>query len=97
MSESFILYVYKIKLRIIINFFQMNYMSRRLYSSKVNLNDVVIVSAVRTPMGSFLGSLSSVSATKLGAVAVQVRILSLNTVINVLELIILTVNIINYD
>lgn len=53
-------------------------MSRRLYSSKVNLNDVVIVSAVRTPMGSFLGSLSSVSATKLGAVAVQVKILILN-------------------
>jgi len=34
----------------------------------------VIVSAVRTPIGSFLGSLSSMSATKLGAVAVQVRI-----------------------
>jgi len=52
----------------------MNFVSRRLYSSKVKLNDVVIVSAVRTPIGSFLGSLSSISATKLGAVAVQVRI-----------------------
>jgi len=52
----------------------MNIMNRRLYSSKIQLNDVVIVSAVRTPMGSFLGSLSSISATKLGAVAVQVRI-----------------------
>lgn len=59
-------------------------MSRRLYSSKNNLNDVVIVSAVRTPMGSFLGSLKNVSATKLGAIAVQVRILTLNTVINIL-------------
>jgi len=52
----------------------MNFVNRRLYSSKVKLNDVVIVSAVRTPIGSFLGSLSSMSATKLGAVAVQVRI-----------------------
>lgn len=53
---------------------KMNLMSRRLYSSKVKLNDVVIVSAVRTPMGSFLGALSSMSATKLGAVAVQAAI-----------------------
>ncbi|XP_024876352.1 acetyl-CoA acetyltransferase, mitochondrial [Temnothorax curvispinosus] len=53
---------------------KMNFLSRRLYSSKVRLNDVVIVSAVRTPMGSFLGSLSNVTATKLGAVAVQAAI-----------------------
>ncbi|KYM88603.1 Acetyl-CoA acetyltransferase, mitochondrial [Atta colombica] len=53
---------------------KMNFMSKRLYSSKVKLNDVVIVSAVRTPMGSFLGSLSSISATKLGAVAMQAAI-----------------------
>ncbi|MDT0647688.1 acetyl-CoA C-acyltransferase [Zunongwangia sp. F260] len=33
--------------------------------------EVVIVSAVRTPIGSFLGSLSSVPATKLGSVAIQ--------------------------
>ncbi|KAL0120685.1 hypothetical protein PUN28_008392 [Cardiocondyla obscurior] len=52
----------------------MNLVYRRLYSSKVKLNDVVIVSAVRTPMGSFLGSLSSMSATKLGAVAVEAAI-----------------------
>lgn len=32
---------------------------------------VVIVSAVRTPIGSFMGSLSSVTATKLGAVAIK--------------------------
>ncbi|NCG30665.1 MAG: acetyl-CoA C-acyltransferase [Bacteroidetes bacterium] len=35
------------------------------------MKDVVIVSAVRTPMGSFMGSLSSVPATKLGAVAIK--------------------------
>ena len=32
---------------------------------------VVIVSAVRTPIGSFMGGLSTVSATKLGAVAIK--------------------------
>ena len=32
---------------------------------------VVIVSAVRTPIGSFMGGLSTVSAPKLGAVAIK--------------------------
>ncbi|KAF7268133.1 acetyl-CoA acetyltransferase 1 isoform X1 [Rhynchophorus ferrugineus] len=44
----------------------------RSYSSRPN--DVVIVSAVRTPMGSFLGSLATVPATKLGAVAIQAAV-----------------------
>lgn len=35
------------------------------------MKEVYIVSAVRTPIGSFNGSLSSVSATKLGATAIQ--------------------------
>jgi len=35
------------------------------------MKEVVIVSAVRTPMGSFGGSLSSVSATTLGSVAIK--------------------------
>ncbi len=35
------------------------------------MNDVYIVSAVRTPMGSFGGALSSVPATKLGATAIK--------------------------
>jgi acetyl-CoA C-acetyltransferase len=34
-------------------------------------NDVVIVSACRTPIGSFMGSLASVTATGLGAIVVQ--------------------------
>lgn len=38
--------------------------------TKMN-NDVVIVSAVRTPIGSFLGSLSTVPATKLGSTAIK--------------------------
>ncbi|CAK1579000.1 unnamed protein product, partial [Parnassius mnemosyne] len=44
------------------------------YSSKVSLNEVVIASAVRTPIGSFRGSLASLSATELGAVAVKAAI-----------------------
>jgi len=35
------------------------------------MNDVVIVSAARTPIGSFLGSLSSIPATKLGSIAIK--------------------------
>ncbi|MBS9464335.1 acetyl-CoA C-acyltransferase [Flagellimonas sp. 389] len=35
------------------------------------MNKVVIVSAVRTPIGSFMGALSSVPATKLGATAIK--------------------------
>lgn len=35
------------------------------------MNKVVIVSAVRTPIGSFLGSLSSLTASQLGAVAIK--------------------------
>ncbi|MFM2227601.1 MAG: hypothetical protein RL664_944 [Bacteroidota bacterium] len=35
------------------------------------MQEVVIVSAVRTPIGSFNGSLSSLSATQLGAAAIK--------------------------
>ncbi|MEK7226758.1 MAG: acetyl-CoA C-acetyltransferase, partial [Bacteroidota bacterium] len=35
------------------------------------MKEVVIVSAVRTPMGSFGGSLKNLSATQLGAVAIK--------------------------
>ncbi|MAX71083.1 MAG: acetyl-CoA C-acyltransferase [Flavobacteriaceae bacterium] len=40
--------------------------------------EVVIVSAVRTPIGSFLGSLSSVPAPKLGAVAIKAALEKIN-------------------
>lgn len=36
--------------------------------------DVVIVSAVRTPIGSFNGSLKDVSAVQLGAIAIKAAI-----------------------
>lgn len=35
---------------------------------------VYILSAVRTPMGSFLGGLSSISATKLGSIAIKAAV-----------------------
>ncbi|XP_026733699.1 acetyl-CoA acetyltransferase, mitochondrial [Trichoplusia ni] len=47
------------------------YKAMAAYSTKVSLNEVVIASAVRTPIGSFRGSLASLSATELGAVAVK--------------------------
>lgn len=40
-------------------------------NKKLHMKEVFIVSAVRTPMGSFMGSLSTVPATKLGATAVK--------------------------
>lgn len=42
------------------------------------MKEVFIVSAVRTPIGSFGGSLSSLSATKLGSVAVKAAIAKVN-------------------
>ncbi|KAM9221115.1 acetyl-CoA acetyltransferase, mitochondrial isoform 1-T1 [Dugong dugon] len=44
---------------------------KRSYVVKPTLNEVVIVSAIRTPIGSFLSSLSSLPATKLGTIAIQ--------------------------
>ena len=35
------------------------------------MKDVVIVSVARTPLGSFMGSLSSIPAPKLGAIAIK--------------------------
>uniref|UniRef100_A0A8B9LFH7 Acetyl-CoA acetyltransferase 1 n=1 Tax=Astyanax mexicanus TaxID=7994 RepID=A0A8B9LFH7_ASTMX len=43
----------------------------RSFASRPSLNEVVIVSAVRTPIGSFRGSLASVPATKLGSIAIK--------------------------
>ncbi|XP_055905441.1 acetyl-CoA acetyltransferase, mitochondrial isoform X2 [Eupeodes corollae] len=44
----------------------------RNFSSKIN--DVVIVSAARTPMGSFQSSLAPLSATQLGATAIEAAV-----------------------
>ncbi|WP_346883897.1 acetyl-CoA C-acyltransferase [uncultured Algibacter sp.] len=42
------------------------------------IHDVVIVSAARTPIGSFLGTLSTVAAPKLGAVAIKGALSKIN-------------------
>lgn len=46
---------------------------------------VVIVSAARTPIGSFLGSLSTVPATRLGAAAIKGAIGKINLDVNVVD------------
>ena len=38
------------------------------------MNDVYVVSAVRTPVGDFMGSLSSLTAVELGTIAAQAAI-----------------------
>jgi acetyl-CoA C-acetyltransferase len=43
----------------------------RSMKTSLPMKEVVIVGAARTPMGSFLGSLSTIPAPKLGAVAIQ--------------------------
>lgn len=45
-----------------------------LFSFKQRSNEVLIASAVRTPVGSFRGSLSSLPASKLGSIAIQAAI-----------------------
>ncbi|MEN8186960.1 MAG: acetyl-CoA C-acyltransferase [Bacteroidota bacterium] len=47
--------------------------------------EVVIVSAVRTPMGSFMGSLSSIPAAKLGATAIKGAINKINLDPNIVD------------
>ena len=45
--------------------------SARLASTASSLNEVVVASAVRTPMGSFQSSFSSLPATQLGSIAIK--------------------------
>ncbi len=47
--------------------------------------EVVIVSAVRTPIGSFMGNLSSISAPKLGAVAIKAAMEKINLSPNIVD------------
>ena len=49
------------------------------------MKDVVIVSAVRTPIGSFMGSLSSVDAPKLGAIAIKGALEKINLDPNLID------------
>jgi acetyl-CoA C-acetyltransferase len=43
-----------------------------------NANDIVIVSYARTPLGSFLGSLSKINAAQLGAAAIKAALKKIN-------------------
>lgn len=47
--------------------------------------NVVIVSAARTPIGSFMGALSSISAPKLGAIAIQGALNKINLNANLVD------------
>lgn len=47
--------------------------------------EVVIVSMARTPIGSFLGSLSTISAPKLGAVAIKGALNKINLDVNLID------------
>jgi len=49
------------------------------------MKEVVIVSVARTPIGSFLGSLTAVSATKLGAIAIKGVINKINLDPNIVD------------
>ncbi|XP_072119211.1 acetyl-CoA acetyltransferase, mitochondrial [Mobula birostris] len=53
---------------------QLSKCKHREYSSGTTLNEVVIVSAARTPIGSFKGSLSSLTATQLGSISIKAAI-----------------------
>lgn len=55
------------------NYFQVIQISKRLYSS-ASKKDVVIISAVRTPMGPFLGSMAPLTAPRLGAIAIEAAV-----------------------
>ncbi len=48
-------------------------------------NDIVIVSAKRTPIGSFLGSLSTVPAPKLGSIAIKGALETINLDANLVD------------
>ena len=47
------------------------YINNYLEEKALTTNEVVIVSAVRTPIGSFLGGLQNVKATELGAIVIK--------------------------
>ncbi|XP_078258603.1 acetyl-CoA acetyltransferase, mitochondrial [Rhinoraja longicauda] len=53
---------------------QLSKCKHREYSSGTTLNEVVIVSAARTPIGSFKGCLSSLTAPQLGSIAIKAAI-----------------------
>ncbi len=51
----------------------------------MNNKDIVIVSAARTPIGSFMGSLATVPAPKLGAAAIKGALTKINLDVNIID------------
>ena len=47
--------------------------------------EVYIIAAVRTPIGAFMGGLSTVSATELGAIAIKGAIDKSNLPVNLID------------
>ncbi len=60
---------------------QRNDLKKKIY----NMKEVVIVSIARTPIGSFMGSLSSIPATKLGAIAIKGALDKINLDANLVQ------------
>ena len=54
-----------------IQFRRLSTTTPKFFGREKQMNDVVIVSAVRTPIGSFRSSLASFPASKLGSIAIQ--------------------------
>ncbi|KAJ0988219.1 hypothetical protein J5N97_006575 [Dioscorea zingiberensis] len=55
---------------LVLNKLDLVVMASAVSSDKIKPRDVCVVGVARTPMGAFLGSLSSLSATKLGSIAI---------------------------
>jgi acetyl-CoA C-acetyltransferase len=49
----------------------LNWLSSRIKTKIMSKKEVYIISAVRTPMGSFLGAFASIPATQLGSIAIK--------------------------
>lgn len=67
----------KQSISISVNYFTRINKSCQLFSSTIstmNDNDTVIISVKRTPIGSFGGALSALSATKLGSIAIEAAV-----------------------
>jgi acetyl-CoA C-acetyltransferase len=56
-----------------------------IFLSNYRMKEIVIVSVARTPIGSFMGSLSTISATKLGAVAIKGALDKINLAPNLVD------------
>jgi acetyl-CoA C-acetyltransferase len=68
-----------------IGYFRMVKINLHKYNIYSSMKEVVIVSVARTPIGSFMGSLSSIPAPKLGAIAIKGALEKINLNPNLIE------------